>query len=121
MIYCLISESTLLKRDNIEIKYSLINDCDELKVNKHFKIDFNKDNVVYARFSQSQFLNNSFDNLIHEISNDFSRSKYIFGKNDFEKYFFQIDELMKVNENFRCKYMKVDDILKKVSLLHGVI
>lgn len=121
MIYCLINESTLLKSDNIEIKYSLINDSDELRVNKHFKIDFTKGNVVYVKFSQSQFLNNSFDNLIHEIFNDFSRSKYIFGKNDFEKYFFQIDELKKVNEDFKFKYMKVDDILKKVSLLRGVI
>lgn len=121
MIYCLINESRLVEYKNVEIKYSLINDSNEIKVDKHFKIDLKKDKVIYAKFSQSQFKNNSFDNHINEISNDFNRSKYILGKIDFEKYFFNLDEFKKVNEDFKDKYMNIKDILKKIICLKNTM
>ncbi len=117
MIYCLINESRLVEYENVEIKYSLINDSNEIKVDKHFRIDLKKDKVIYAKFSQCQFKNNKFDNYINEILNDFDRSKYIFGKIDFEKYFFNLDEFKKVNDDFKCKYMNINEILKKITCL----
>ena len=114
MIYCLMNDSSL-NNNNMKINYSLINDSEELKINKTFKIDFNKDNVIYFNFSQFQFKTNIIDNHIDEILNDFSRSKYILGKVDFENYFFKIDEFEEMNNIFKFKYIKVNEILEKMN------
>ena len=120
MIYCLMNDSSL-NNNNMKINYSLINDSEELKINKTFKIDFNKDNVIYFNFSQFQFKTNIIDNHIDEILNDFSRSKYILGKVDFENYFFKIDEFEEMNHIFKFKYIKLNEILEKMNSLKDIL
>ena len=75
--YCLINNS-YLNESNIIINYSIINDSEEIKVNKSFDIDINYDNLMYINFSQDQLKKNVFDNYIDEISYDFGRCRYIF-------------------------------------------
>ena len=120
MIYCLMNDSSL-NNNNMKINYSLINDSEELKINKTFKIDFNKDNVIYFNFSQFQFKTNIIDNHIDEILNDFSRSNYILGKVDFENYFFKIDEFEEMNNIFKFKYIKLNEILEKMNSLKDIL
>ena len=67
MVYCLINNS-YLNESNIIINYSIINDSEEIKVNKSFDIDINYDNLMYINFSQDQLKKNVFDNYIDEIS-----------------------------------------------------
>ena len=110
MVYCLINNS-YLNESNIIINYSIINDSEEIKVNKSFDIDINYDNLMYINFSQDQLKKNVFDNYIDEIS-------YIFGKNEFKDYFYELDEFKRVNENFNFKYMKISDIIIGVNHLN---
>ena len=117
MVYCLINNS-YLNESNIIINYSIINDSEEIKVNKSFDIDINYDNLMYINFSQDQLNKNVFDNYIDEISYDFGRCRYIFGKNEFKDYFYELDEFKRVNENFNFKYMKISDIIIGVNHLN---
>lgn len=49
MVYCLIKDSDL--HNNIKINCSLINDSEELKVNKTFNIELSDNNISYFTFS----------------------------------------------------------------------
>lgn len=110
MFYCLINDS-YLNNGSMKFNYSIINDLEEIKINKSFDIDMNHDNLTYIKFSQDQLKKNILDNYINEIEYDFNRSRYIFGKNEFRDYFYEIDQFKKVDENFNFKYMKISDII----------
>ena len=120
MLYCLINDSSLID-NNMKINYSLINDSEEFKIDKTFNIDIVNDNVIYVNFSQFQLRKNSIKNYIDEISKDFSRSKYILGETDFENYFFEIGEFEEMNNNFKDKYLKLNDALKKLNNLKSTL
>lgn len=120
MLYCLIKNSSLFE-DNIKINYNLIDDSEDIRVCKIFKISFNDDHITHVNFSQSQFRNNNLNNHVQEITNDFYRSKYIFGKQNFENYFFKFSQFMEINNKFKFKYIKVDDLLKRLHFLRNVL
>lgn len=119
MLYCLIKNSSL-DEDNMKINYNLFDDSEDIKICKIFKINFDNNHVTHVNFSQSQFRDNSFNNYIQEITNDFFRSKYIFGKQNFENYFFEFSQFNEINNKFKFKYIKVDDLLKKLHILRNV-
>ena len=108
-------DSNLVK-NNLEINYSIISDCDNFKITKTFRININDDdNIVHVKFFKTQFKDNVLSNYIDEILNDFFRSKYILGKVDFENYFFKLNGFKEINDKCKFKYMKLDEILRKVS------
>lgn len=113
MFCCLISSSDLYS-NFLELKYSIINSSEEIKVDKTFKIDFKQDKLTYFKFSQHQFKEAKLFNYIEEIYKDFERSKYILGKSDFHKYFFKINELDSIKETFLPKYIKLTNVFEKI-------
>ncbi len=116
MVYCLINDG-IFHRDIMKINYSLIDDSEEFRISKDFEIDLSKNNIVYFKFSPFQFKENRVHNFIEEISNDFIRSKYILGKDDFENYFLRIDEFNDIKNIFKCKYLKLNQALKRFNYL----
>lgn len=116
MVYCLINDSDLNK-DSIKINYSVINDSEELKVTKTFDIDLNNNNVCYRTFAKDQIKKNILENYMDEITYDFGRCRFIFGKNEFKDYFYEIEDFNKFNENFEFKYMKISDLVFGVNRL----
>lgn len=120
MIYCLINDGSF-HGNNMKINYSLINDSEDFRVNKVFKIDLSESNVVHFRFSQFQFKENKIQNFIKEISHDFIRSKYILGKEDFENYFLRVQELEDIKNIFKVKYLKLNQAVKRLRYLKYVM
>lgn len=120
MIYCLINEGSF-HGNSMKINYSLINDSEDFRVNKVFKMDFSDSNIVYFRFSKSQFKENKIENFIKEISSDFIRSKYILGREDFEKYFLKIDVLDDIKDIFKTKYLKLNQAVERIRYLKYVL
>lgn len=120
MMYCLIKNSSLYE-DNLKINYNLIDDSGDVNVCKVFKINFDDNHILHVNFSQSQFRDNVLNNYVQEITNDFLRSKYIFGKQNFENYFFKFSQFSEINNKFKFKYIKVDDLLKKLHVLRNVL
>ncbi len=116
MVYCLMNNCDLVD-DSIKINYSIINDSEELRVNKTFNISINDDNVSYPVFYQDQFRKNVLCNYIDEMKYDFGRSKYIFGQNEFREYFYSFEEFEEFNTNFEFKYMKISDLIFGVNRL----
>lgn len=121
MFYCMINNTTF-NDDKININYCLINDPLEIKITKKFNMDI-YDNISCIKFSKQQFKDKNVENYVSEILNDFSRSKYIFGKCTFEEYFSQINEcnkLKEVNDILKYKYIKVNDILEKLHKINKI-
>lgn len=120
MLCCLISSSDF-NDDFLELKYSLINSSEEIKIDKTFKIDLSNQDVTYFKFSQHQFSDGRLLNCIGEILDDFARSKYILGKASFENYFLKINQLKNISEKFKSKYVRFNEIFKKVANLKDIL